>query len=319
MGGDSGSRLCVSAALKFARLFPSVRLTLVGDCQLLDTNASGLPGQIDILPAETQVEMSERPGSALRYKRESSMGLAVRMVGDGKADACVSAGNTGALMAFGLHMIGTIPGIERPAICKALPSRGGVCRVLDLGANLECSSENLRQFACMGSALAHLSGIAKPRVGLLNIGTETQKGRELEQASAALLAAQRGLDFIGFVEAGDIYRGIADVVVCDGFTGNVLLKSSEGAAQLLQSTLKDTLLTSWPARVGGWLARPALSSWANRYSPERLNGATFLGLDGVVVKSHGGASEEAFIAALNVAREQVSHQIIAAIATAVAV
>lgn len=319
MGGDSGPRLCVSAALKFARSNPSVKLTLVGDRHLLHDGASALPQQIAILPSDESVHMSERPASALRHKRESSMALAVRMVAEGHADACVSGGNTGALMAFGLHLIGTMPGIERPAICKALPGRSGVCRVLDLGANLECSAEHLRQFACMGAALARLGGTERPRVALLNVGAEEQKGRDLEQEAASLLAAQRGVDFIGFVEGSDIYRDVADVVVCDGFAGNVLLKASEGAAELLQTTLKKAFQSSAAARVAGWLARPALNAWANHYNPARLNGATFLGLNGVVVKSHGGASEEGFIAALNVAHEQATHQIIAAIATAVAV
>lgn len=319
MGGDSGPRLCVSAALKFARSNPSVKLTLVGDRHLLGVGATTLPQQITILPADESVYMSERPASALRHKRESSMALAVRMVAKGEADACVSGGNTGALMAFGLHLIGTMPGIERPAICKALPSISGVCWVLDLGANLECTPEHLRQFACMGTALARLTGINSPRVALLNVGVEDQKGRELEQEAASLLAAQGGLNFIGFVEGGDIYRDVADVVVCDGFTGNVLLKASEGAAGLLQSTLKNAFQSSALARVAGWLARPALSAWGDRYNPVRLNGATFLGLNGVVVKSHGGASEEGFVAALSVAHEQATHQITAAIARAVAV
>lgn len=319
MGGDSGPRLCVSAAIKFVRSDPSVRLTLVGDPQLLGSAAPALPYQISILPAYESVSMADRPASALRHKRGSSMAIAVRMVANGEAHACVSSGNTGALMAFGLHMIGAMPGIERPAICKALPTRNGVCRVLDLGANLECSAEHLRQFACMGAALARLSGIDEPRIALLNVGVENQKGRELEQQAAALLAAQRGLNFIGFLEGGDIYRDLADVVVCDGFTGNVLLKASEGAAELLQSTLKGAFQKGLKERLVGWLSSSVLYGWADRYNPARLNGATFLGLNGVVVKSHGSASEEGFIAALKVAREQVTHQIITEIATAVAV
>lgn len=318
MGGDSGPRLCVSAAIKFVQSNPSVRLTLIGDSRLLTDAASKLPSQISILPADDPVHMADRPASALRRKRESSMALAVRMVASGDADACVSGGNTGALMAFGLHSIGTMPGIERPAICKALPSSSGVCWVLDLGANLECTPAQLRQFACMGAALARLGGADAPRVALLNVGVEHQKGRPLEQEAAALLAVQSGLNFIGFVEGRDIYRGVAEVVVCDGFTGNVLLKASEGAAELLQQTLKNAFQSGVAARIASWLARPALSAWSERYNPARLNGATFLGLNGVVVKSHGGASEEGFIAALDVAHEQVTHQIIAAIATAVA-
>jgi fatty acid/phospholipid synthesis protein PlsX len=318
MGGDSGPRLCISAALKFARLHPSVRLTLIGDRDQLSADVSSFSSQINILPAEVQVEMQEQPGKALRHKRESSMALAVKMVATGEADACVSGGNTGALMAFGLHLLGTMPGIERPAICKAVPSKDGVCWVLDLGANLECSAEHLRQFACMGTALAKLNGVASPRVALLNVGVENQKGRELEQETAALLKAQPGMNFIGFVEGGDIYRGLADVVVCDGFTGNALLKASEGAAELLQNSLKNTFQITIAGRLAAWLARPVLRSWISRYDPARLNGASLLGLSGVVVKSHGSASESGFIAALNVAREQAAHRIIDTMAAAVA-
>lgn len=318
MGGDSGPRLCISAALKFARLHPSVRLTLIGDRDQLSVDASSFSSQINILPAEVQVEMQEQPGKALRHKRESSMALAVKMVTTGEADACVSGGNTGALMAFGLHLLGTMPGIERPAICKAVPSKDGVCWVLDLGANLECSAEHLRQFACMGSALAKLNGVGSPRVALLNVGVEHQKGRELEQEAAALLKAQSGMNFVGFVEGGDIYRGKVDVVVCDGFTGNALLKASEGAAELLQNSLKNTFQSTAAGRLTGWLARPVLRSWGSRYDPARLNGASLLGLSGVVVKSHGGATEAGFIAALNVAREQAAHRIIDTMAAAVA-
>lgn len=319
MGGDSGPRLCISAVIKFARSNPSVKFTLVGEQNLLGLEASALSPQIQILPAGQSVHMSERPANALRHKRESSMALAVRMVATGEANACVSGGNTGALMAFGLHLLGTMPGIERPAICKALPSKTGVCQVLDLGANLECTAAHLQQFACMGAALARLKGTETPRVALLNVGIEDMKGRESEREAAAMLAAQRGLNFIGFVEGGDIYRGVADVVVCDGFTGNVLLKASEGAAELLQTTLKNAFRSSVTARIAGFLSRSVLSAWADRYNPARLNGATFLGLNGVVVKSHGGASEEGFLAALNVAHEQATHQITTAIAAAVAV
>jgi glycerol-3-phosphate acyltransferase PlsX len=318
MGGDLGPRLCISAALKFSYLHPSVRLTLVGDKDLLAASAPDFPDRIKILPAEDSVEMSDRPSNALRHKRDSSMALAVKMVATNEADACVSGGNTGALMAFGLHMLGTIPGVERPAICKAVPGRDGVCWVLDLGANLECSAEHLRQFACMGVSLAKLHGVARPRVALLNIGVEELKGRELERETAILLRAQSNLNFVGFVEGGDIFRGAADVVVCDGFTGNVLLKASEGAAELLQSSLKAALLRGAGSRLAGWLIKPVLRPWVTRYDPARLNGASLLGLNGVVVKSHGSASEEGFLAALNVAREQAVHRMIDTVAAVVA-
>lgn len=317
MGGDSGPRLCISAALKFAELNPSVQLTLVGDRQQLTSIQSSLPHQIQIIPVDEQVKMTDRPSSALRHKRNSSMAVAVQMVADGKAHACVSAGNTGALMAFGLHLVGTMPGIERPAICKAVPTRTGSCWILDLGANLECHAENLRQFAVMGDALARVAGVTAPRVALLNVGIEAQKGKSLQQEAAHLLESQDNLNFTGFIEAGDIYRGGADVVVCDGFTGNVLLKASEGVADLLRDSLKQAFVGHLGFKLAAWFARPVLKKWAGRYDPARLNGASLLGLKGIVVKSHGTTTEEGFLAALNVAYEQALNGIVDRIAAAV--
>lgn len=317
MGGDSGPRPCVFGALEFLRQFPSVRLTLVGDEHQLKSLIPKTATQIAVLPATDPVAMSDRPGHALRQKRQSSMALAVQMVAEGQAQACVSAGNTGALMAFGLHLLGTMAGIERPAICKPMPTKTGVCWVLDLGANLECSAENLRQFALMGAALARLHGVEAPRVALLNVGSEAQKGRELQQEAAHLVKQLAGIRFCGFAEGGDIYRGLADVVVCDGFTGNVLLKASEGVAELLQGSLRDALQKGFWGRFLGLLARPALRAWGRAYSPARLNGASFLGLRGVVVKSHGAASQAAFCAALMVAYEQAVNPIVDAISTAI--
>lgn len=314
MGGDSGPRPCVFGALDFLHQFPSVRLTLVGDEQQLRSFVPDTATQIAIRPTINPVVMSDRPSQALRQKRDSSMALAVQMVADGEAQACVSAGNTGALMAFGLHLLGTMAGIERPAICKAVPTKDGVCWVLDLGANLECSADNLNQFALMGAALARLKGVQRPRVALLNVGAEAQKGRELQQEAALLVAQLRGIEFCGFVEAGDVYRGMADVVVCDGFAGNVLLKASEGAAELLQTSLKDALKKGFSGRLIGMLARPALNAWSRAYSPARLNGASFLGLKGVVVKSHGATSQAAFCSALQVAYEQAANRIVDSIA-----
>lgn len=315
MGGDAGPRPCVFGAIEFLRQFPTVQLTLVGDKhQLSNLIPDAAATQVAILPSLNPVLMSDRPSQALRQKRESSMALAVQMVADGVAHACVSAGNTGALMAFGLHLLGTMPGIERPAICKAVPTKNGVCWVLDLGANLDCSADNLNQFALMGAALARLKGVQRPRVAVLNVGSEAQKGRELQQEAALLVAQLGDIQFCGFIEAGDVYRGAADVVVCDGFTGNVLLKASEGVAELLQYSLKEVLRKGLLGHLMGVLARPALNAWNRAYNPTRLNGASFLGLRGVVVKSHGATSPAAFCSALHVAYEQAANRIVDSIA-----
>jgi glycerol-3-phosphate acyltransferase PlsX len=318
MGGDAGPRPCVFGALDFLALNPSAQLTLVGDERQINSLIPSVPPQITILSASNPVEMGDRPSQALRQKRQSSMALAVELVADGKAHACVSAGNTGALMAFGLHLLGAMPGIERPAICKAVPTKNGVCWLLDLGANLDCSAENLYQFALMGAALARLNGVAIPRVALLNVGSEAHKGRELQQDAARLLAHLPGVTFCGFVEAGTLYRGVVDVVVCDGFSGNVLLKASEGAAELLQTSLREALQSNFLGRLAAILARHALSGWSRHYNPARLNGASFLGLQGVVVKSHGATSAAAFCAALQVAYEQVVNRIVDSISAAIA-
>jgi phosphate acyltransferase len=317
MGGDAGPRPCVFGALDFLRQFPSVRLTLVGDEHQLRSLIPDSATHITILPASNPVVMSDRPSQALRHKGQSSMALSVQLVADGRAQACVSAGNTGALMAFGLHLLGTMHGIERPAICKAVPTKTGVCWVLDLGANLECSAENLRQFALMGAALARLNGIRQPRVALLNVGSEAQKGRELQQEAAQLMAHLSDIQFLGFLEGDDLYGGLADVMVCDGFTGNVLLKTSEGVAALLRNSLREALHQSLLGRFAAILARPALRVWSNTYNPARLNGASFLGLKGVVVKSHGATSQSAFCAALHVAYEQAANRIVDSISAAI--
>ncbi len=305
MGGDLGPRLCVSASQKFLLAHPDVNITLVGDRQLIEHSIQhGLP-HIDIQHAETVVDMAERPSTALRYKHNSSMAEAINLVAENRAHACVSAGNTGALMAFGLRLLGTLDGIHRPAICKALPSEHGHCWVLDLGASLDCSAEQLLQFGEMAWILVN-SGSAKiPRVGLLNVGVEAQKGRDLQRQAAELFEREFASAYVGFVEAGDIYRGGVDIVVCDGFSGNVLLKASEGATEFLQKSLDNSFNKSVFTRLLGKLAQPVMQSWRREYNLARFNGALFLGLTKVLVKSHGAASEEGFMASIAVAYEQV--------------
>lgn len=253
--------------------------------------------------------MSDRPALALRNKTNSSMAKAVRLVADGRADACVSAGNTGALMAFGLKYLGTLPDITRPAICRAVPNVHGVCYLLDLGANLSATPDQLQQFAVMGAAMARITGSSNPLVGLLNVGREPQKGGGLQQKAAAQIAATPGLTYIGFVEGSDIYTGRVDVIVCDGFTGNALLKASEGVASLLGADLIRRFNGTLRAQLAGWLARPYMRDWRQANDPATLDGAALLGLKGVVIKSHGSASETGFKSALKVAYEQAKNNI----------
>lgn len=237
------------------------------------------------------------------------MAKTVQLVADGSADACVSAGNTGALMAFGLKYLGTLPDIARPAICKAVPNIHGACYLLDLGANLSATADQLQQFAVMGAAMARVTGNSNPVVGLLNVGREPQKGGELQQKAAAQIKATPGLVYIGFVEGGDIYTGRADVIVCDGFTGNALLKASEGVASLLGIDLNRRFSGTPRARLAGWLARPYMREWRRANDPATLDGAALLGLNGVVIKSHGSASEVGFRSALKVAYGQAKNNI----------
>lgn len=304
MGGDQGPRSYVRACQKFLSCRPDVQVTLFGDSELISKCLPSVPPSgLFVQHASAHVSTSDKPGTALRTKRDSSMAMAVKQVADGAAHACVSAGNTGALMAFGLHYLNVIDGIDRPAICKAMPSIGGCCYLLDIGANVQCSAQNLLEFAVLGTHFAQLGGIKRPRVGLLNVGTEAQKGADLQREAALCLSGDKRIHYVGFVEGGDIYRDIADVVVCDGFSGNVLLKASEGAAELMRASLKSTFNRNIWTRLSGILAYPLLSSWQSQFDPSRYNGAVFVGLDGIIVKSHGSAGEAGLVNALHVAYE----------------
>lgn len=317
MGGDQGPRSHVLACLKFLSHSPNVQLTLIGDQkQIYACLPPILPGALSVLHAPTYVCTSDKPAHALRHKRDSSMAMAVQYVAQGNAQVCVSSGNTGALMAFGLHYLRLRNGIERPAICKAMPSMGGCCYLLDIGANVSCSAQNLLQFARLGVSFAQLGGVSVPRVGLLNVGSEAQKGAQVQHEAAILLLEAQDVPFVGFVEGGDIYRGRVDVVVCDGFSGNAVVKASEGAAEFMGTSLKQAFNKNIFTRLAGLLASPVLSTWQTQFDPSRYNGAVFLGLDGVIVKSHGAAGELGLINALQVAREHVD---VAAISDAVAI
>jgi len=303
MSGDCGPSVCVPAALAAAREFPDVKFTLIGARSELDGRL-GAARLANIGSSFTSqvVEMTEHPREALRRKRDSSMRRALDMVKAHDAHACVSAGNTGALMAMAHFVLKMLPGVERPAIVSLIPSRGGHTYMLDLGANASCTPEHLRQFAVMGSVLAaDLEGAHDgPRVGLLNIGEEEIKGNDTVRSAHALIAAS-GINYVGFVEGHDIFSGKVDVVVTDGFTGNVALKTMEGAAQLITDALREEFTRNTVRKLGALAAHASLSALRARLDPRRYNGATMVGLNGIVIKSHGGADLFGFQRAIEVA------------------
>lgn len=300
MGGDFGPTVTVPAALRALRTFPGLTIILVGDMQALES-ALGKSSRtrLELVHAPQQVAMDERPSLALRTKRESSMRLAINHVKDGAADACVSAGNTGALMAMARFVLKTLPGIDRPAICATMPGLGGHTHVLDLGANVDCSSEELFRFAVMGSVLAGaMDNNTAPAVALLNVGEEEIKGNDRVKQTAALLEASE-INYVGFVEGNDLYTGRVDVIVCDGFVGNVALKASEGVARMLMQFAREEFSRGLYSRLAALTAMPVLKALKRRTDPRRYNGASLLGLRGIVVKSHGGADEVSFANAIS--------------------
>jgi glycerol-3-phosphate acyltransferase PlsX len=311
MSGDCGPLVCVPAALAAARAFPDVRFTLIGKEDDLQRQlksraaahaAAANPANVSCLFATQIVEMTDHPREALRRKKDSSMRRALDLVRAGGANACVSAGNTGALMAMAHFVLKMLPGVERPAIVSLIPSRGGHTYMLDLGANASCTPAQLCQFAVMGSVLASdLEGAhAKPRVGLLNIGEEEIKGNEIVQTAHNMLTTS-DINYVGFVEGHDIFSDKVDVVVTDGFTGNVALKTMEGAARLISEALREEFTRSPLRKLGALAARPSLRALRTRMDPRRYNGATMVGLNGIVIKSHGGADLFAFQRAIEVA------------------
>jgi phosphate acyltransferase len=301
MSGDCGPSVCVPAALAAAQAYPDVKFTLVGRQSDLDL-AGARPSNVSCLNATQVVEMTDHPREALRRKKDSSMRRALDLVKAHEADACVSAGNTGALMAMAHFVVKMLPGVERPAIVSLIPSRGGHTYMLDLGANASCTPEQLCQFAVMGSVLATgLEGAhERPRVGLLNIGEEEIKGNETVQTAHNLIAAS-GVNYVGFVEGYDIFSDKVDVVVTDGFTGNVALKTMEGAARLITDALREEFTRNPLRKLGALAAGPSLRALRTRLDPRRYNGATMVGLSGIVIKSHGGADLFGFQRAIEVA------------------
>ncbi|PIE44605.1 MAG: phosphate acyltransferase [Gammaproteobacteria bacterium] len=314
MGGDAGAETIVSSVKIALDQLPDTHLLLVGDEVRIK---AALAGQgIANNPRvhthhTTEVILSDdSPASVLRNKKDSSMRVAIELVAAGKADACVSAGNTGALMGLGRYVLKMLPGIDRPAICTTVPNKHGRVHWLDLGANVNSSAEQLLQFAVMGSALCRVvDGIEEPEVGLLNIGSEAIKGNEQVKAAAELLA-NSPLNYIGFVEGNDIYNGRpVDVIACDGFIGNIALKTSEGLSHLIRDLLKEHFTRNLFTKLAAVIAMPVLKRMTTKIDPGKYNGASLLGLNGIVIKSHGNANAESFANAIRIAKLEVEKQL----------
>ncbi len=310
MGGDHGPAVVVPAALEILGRHQDVSLVLVGDRTELEARCGDSTtrfGQRLHIHHTTQlVGMDESPSAALRGKKDSSMRVAIDLVKKGEADACVSAGNTGALMATARFVLKMLPGIDRPAIISAIPSIRGHTHVLDLGANVDLNAGQLFQLAVMGSTLVRaVENVDRPRVGLLNVGAEEIKGNEEVKRAHSLLSAST-LNYVGFVEGDDVYTGDADVIVCDGFVGNVALKASEGLAHMVSHFMREAFTRNLLTRFAALLVAPVLRSFKRRFDPRRYNGASLVGLQGIVIKSHGGADAFAFAHAIDIARIEVA-------------
>lgn len=309
MGGDHGEAVVVPAALQALADHPDLALILVGDearlAEALRSHGAAEHARLRLRHASQTVAMDELPSVALRTKKDSSMRVAIELVKEGTAHACVSAGNTGALMATARFVLKTLPGIDRPAICTALPTVRGHTHVLDLGANVDSDGKILLQFALMGAALTSaVENIARPTVALLNIGAEEIKGNEQVKEAARLLAAS-DLNYVGYIEADGIYTGATDVIVCDGFVGNVALKASEGVARMIRHYMEREFKRNLLTMAVGALALPVLKAFKAKIDPRQYNGASLLGLQGIVIKSHGGADVVAFANAIKEAVVEV--------------
>ena len=319
MGGDNAPEMVIRGADIARQRFPEAQFLFFGDEQRIRPMIDRLPGLAAVSTvrhAETEVKMDDKPSQALRSGRKSSMRYAIDAVHNGEAAAIVSAGNTGALMAMAKFVLKTLPGIDRPAIASFFPTIRSESVMLDLGANVECDATNLVQFAVMGSVFARtVLGVREPSIGLLNVGTEEMKGHEEVRGAAQILreAAHVPGKFHGFIEGDDIARGTVDVIVTDGFTGNVALKTIEGTVKLYGQFLRQSFKSSWMAGIGYLMARPALNALRARVDPRRYNGAIFMGLNGICVKSHGGTDAFGFANAIGVAVDMVQNDAIAKI------
>ena len=313
MGGDHGPSVTIPASINALSKYDQLHIILVGDQEIIQTELQKnkyTNTRLSIQHASEVVEMDESPQSALKNKKDSSMRVAINLIKEEKAQACVSAGNTGALMATARYVLKMLPGIDRPAIASSLPSQKGTTYMLDLGANTDCTAENLLQFAVMGAMLvSSVTGNPKPSVGLLNIGSEDMKGNEVVRQAGELLRRSH-LNFYGNVEGNDIFKGTTDVVVCDGFVGNVALKTAEGIAQLMGRFLTQEFKRNWITKSMAFVSLLVLNRFKKRLDPRRYNGASFLGLKGIVVKSHGGADSYSFFYAIRTAIEESKNNVL---------
>lgn len=318
MGGDHGPSVTVPAAFRLLAHYPKVKLILVGNQEILnakiaaDVQSAKFQDRIIVKHASEEVLMDELPSRALRNKKDSSMRVAINLVKNGEAHACVSAGNTGALMATARFVLKTLPGIDRPAITTPFPTvvPNKNTHVLDLGANVDSGASYLCQFAVMGSVLASvIDNIKRPKVALLNIGSEENKGNEQIKKAAHVLAENKNINYIGFVEGDDIFKGTVDVIVCDGFIGNIMLKSIEGVLKLVGFYAKRNMKRNFGSKLLALLALPMLKKLNKDIDPGKYNGATFIGLQGVVIKSHGSANAAAFNYALEKAVVEAEKQV----------
>ena len=313
MGGDGGPEIIMPSVKDFLSENREVKIDVYGDEKILSKYLnlfdSGISRNLKIIHTDEKVLSEDSPSHALRHKKNSSMSMAIKSVKDKNAQACVSAGNTGALMAISRFILGTLDGIDRPAIESMLPSLNGHTHVLDLGANIDSKAEHLYQFAVMGSALSSvLDEKENPSVGLLNVGEETIKGNtQVKEAHDLLLTSK--LNYVGFVEGDDIFCGNIDVIVCDGFVGNIALKTSEGTAKFISSKLKDEFKKNIFTKIAGILSMKVLNSFKKVADPRKYNGASLLGLKGIIVKSHGGADSFAFNNSLKIALKEVNKDV----------
>ncbi len=320
MGGDHGPSVTVPAALHFLAEHSAAHLILVGQEDVLRPllGNQSKNSRLRLVHASEVVGMDESPALALRNKKDSSMRVAINLVKNGEADACVSAGNTGALMAISRFVLKMLPGIERPAICAPVPTINGHTHMLDLGANVDCTAEHLLQFGIMGAMLiSAMEHKERPTVGLLNIGEEEIKGNEVVKAAGELLR-NSGLNFVGNVEGDGIFKGEADVIVCDGFVGNVSLKTTEGLAQMLASSLRSEFKRNWLTKLAALAAMSVLNRFKQRFDHRRYNGAVLLGLRGISVKSHGSADKLAFGKAISRAYDAAENRVVERIAGRIA-
>lgn len=314
MGGDFGPPVTIPAALSALDKHPDLHLVLVGDeaaiRALLRQRKAEQHPRLKVRHTTEVVLMDDKPSVALRSKKDSSMRIALQLVRDGEAQACVSAGNTGALMALARFVVKMLPGVDRPAICTKLPTLSGHCHMLDLGANVDCDADALFQFAVMGSVVAAaVDGLAAPSVGLLNVGEEEIKGNEQVKKAAQMLSSTPAIRYIGYIEGNGIYAGEADVVVCDGFVGNAVLKASEGIVKMVMAKLKEEFTLNLFNKMCAAAAMPVLKSFRNRINPDQYNGASLVGLSGIVIKSHGGANEAATVCAIDAAIKEVHYNV----------